>query len=396
MSRCERALAAVICFGFGSCVLPEATEIDGTNDASAGSSGLGGASGTGGGGAGGNGATDASAGTAGASGGSAGASGGSAGASGGSAGAGGAGGTAGSGGSAGASGGGAGSSGSSGAGGQGGGPECPVSGGVWPDSTPHCSDNTPLPCPEATEDGSIAGTMANYSGTGTLVDDVTGLEWEQNASQPGVKWADANTYCTNLGGGFRLPTLLELSSLVDYGRVPAWPAPFSQEQSFFWTSSVHPTGNHWGINFSSGLVGGYGDNAPGNLNVRCVRGATLATNPVPVGNAVCDSSTGLEWKAMADGPADWLGALAICEGLGPAWRLPSAKELLTIYVPDLPNHLPSAFAAGEPSGLYWSSTPVRNDPNEAWSVHFAATLMATPGVGPLNRSSALRVRCVRD
>jgi hypothetical protein len=325
MSRCERALAAVICFGFGSCVLPEATEIDGTNDGGAGSGG---------------------------SGGSAGAS------------------------------------------------TCAESSGKWPDSTPYCSDGEPAPCPHATEDGSIQGAIPSFSpGTGggdTLVDSVTGLEWEQDANQQAALWAGANAHCEGLGNGWRMPTLLELTSLADYGRAPVMPAEFSQGFGFFWTSSVHPTGNHWGVNFAEGVVGGWGDNIPGTLNVRCVRGTALSTSLASVGQSVCDAATGLEWQREAGGETDWAAALAMCEALGSGWRLPSVKELMTLYVPESSEHLPAAFPAAERGDAYWSSTPVKDDSQRVWAVDYGAEQLADLGAGQVLKTASYHVRCVRD
>jgi hypothetical protein len=50
---------------------------------------------------------------------------------------------------------------------------------------------------------------------GLVQDTLTNLIWQQQADTTGMLWAAAQTYCSNLGSGFRLPTLRELNSLVD-------------------------------------------------------------------------------------------------------------------------------------------------------------------------------------
>ncbi len=57
----------------------------------------------------------------------------------------------------------------------------------------------------------------------TVIDTRTGLIW-QRASGPQLDFQAANNYCANLalGGTWRLPSIKELVTLVDYGR--AFPA----------------------------------------------------------------------------------------------------------------------------------------------------------------------------
>src|SRR5690606_19349243 len=54
---------------------------------------------------------------------------------------------------------------------------------------------------------------------GVVLDTLTGLEWQQEVQNIATYWPDAAPYCNALaldGGGWRLPTLIELLSLVDY------------------------------------------------------------------------------------------------------------------------------------------------------------------------------------
>jgi formylglycine-generating enzyme required for sulfatase activity len=127
--------------------------------------------------------------------------------------------------------------------------------------------------------------------TGGIVQDtLTQLLWQQDGSGAGADcsgtgvlpctWAEAKAYCSglSLGGlsGWRLPTVKELRSLVDYTVAP--PAPTIDTTAFpdteakaFWTSSPYAGagGYAWYIRFDNG----YSDifivsNFSG---VRCVR-----------------------------------------------------------------------------------------------------------------------------
>jgi hypothetical protein len=49
----------------------------------------------------------------------------------------------------------------------------------------------------------------------TVTDNWTGLTWQRQQTAQGKNYADAGTYCAQLGNGFRLPTTKELLSLID-------------------------------------------------------------------------------------------------------------------------------------------------------------------------------------
>jgi hypothetical protein len=50
---------------------------------------------------------------------------------------------------------------------------------------------------------------------GLVQDTLTSLVWQQQPSTTTMSLADAQTYCSSAGSGFRLPTLKELLSIVD-------------------------------------------------------------------------------------------------------------------------------------------------------------------------------------
>jgi hypothetical protein len=159
---------------------------------------------------------------------------------------------------------------------------CPASGCVtdrrWPqwhmpDSpTVFCSDGTnPITCPAGgTQDGNIRVDVPTYdtSVIGIATDSVTGLHWQADQSAVALTWTMAASYCTGLRvGGFtdwRLPTRVELASLVDYGAdTSKGPAidkaafPLTQVTSYYWTASVFPgtpTTLAWFVDFRNGYV----------------------------------------------------------------------------------------------------------------------------------------------
>jgi hypothetical protein len=119
---------------------------------------------------------------------------------------------------------------------------------------------------------------------GTVYDAKTKLTWQQTVTAAGYPWGSASTagtaqnYCGALplaGGGWRVPTVVELQSLVDYsqqGGPYIDPTAFPNTPSaVFWTADVvvgSPT-YAWFVGFNYGYVS---NNVQTNtFNVRCVR-----------------------------------------------------------------------------------------------------------------------------
>ena len=79
---------------------------------------------------------------------------------------------------------------------------------------------------------------------GTVTDTSTGLTWQQATAGP-MAWEAAQKYCAKLelaGGGWRLPTVQELQSIVDYTRqVPAIDtAAFPDTMSrYYWSCTTY-------------------------------------------------------------------------------------------------------------------------------------------------------------
>jgi len=129
---------------------------------------------------------------------------------------------------------------------------------------------------------SIMG-MADFSrsDSGVVTDSVTGLQWQDDYSDNGDKekaanWEDAITYCESLeldGGGWRLPNINELNSIIDLNRTsPAIDAIFQYTQSDdYWSSTTNIGYSYqaWSIYFGNGYRNVY-DKSDSNY-VRCVR-----------------------------------------------------------------------------------------------------------------------------
>jgi hypothetical protein len=248
-----------------------------------------------------------------------------------------------------------------------------------------CYDDTgAVTCPLEDEaffgqDGNYAGTQPAYvdNGDGTVTDLATGLMWQQD---PGDKMtyaeavADADSFELAGYGDWRLPTIKELYSLIDFSGVDpsgcqpgddCETTPFIDTDSFDfeygdtdagerlidsqWATSTVYVGTTmggdetmFGVNFADGRIKGYPMSDPqgGEMNffVIYVRGnADYGTNDfVDNGDGtVSDLATGLIWQQTDSGTGmEWSDALGHCEALDLAgsddWRLPNAKELHSI------------------------------------------------------------------
>jgi hypothetical protein len=109
-----------------------------------------------------------------------------------------------------------------------------------------------------------------------VLDSATGLTWQQKASAQTFNNAQARNYCSGLGSGWRLPTILELMNLSDdnLGRPalsPAFTDSFPDADSYFFWSATPVSGDiyYWLVSFEDG-ASYYGDTALPH-RARCVR-----------------------------------------------------------------------------------------------------------------------------
>lgn len=124
-----------------------------------------------------------------------------------------------------------------------------------------------------------AGTYAMKPGT--VCDRTTLLEWERTISIALRTWDQANAYCDSLllegTNDWRLPTRIELLTIVDFGRKsPAIDPAFfpGTPSSEFWSatlmSNVFSSPNAYYVSFALGYEVPYTKTEP--FSVRCVRG----------------------------------------------------------------------------------------------------------------------------
>ena len=106
------------------------------------------------------------------------------------------------------------------------------------------------------------------NGDGTVLDNCTGLMWQQVTAPGAYTWTDALLYCDHLELGmnpetdepydnWRLPNVRELQSIVDYGRAePAINRVFGAASLPYWTSTtdVQFPWRAWHVYFGLGNV----------------------------------------------------------------------------------------------------------------------------------------------
>ncbi len=103
----------------------------------------------------------------------------------------------------------------------------------------------------------------SINGNDVIIDNATGLIWHQSGSKNYMRWNSANEWIrvlnNNKYAGFqdwRLPTLEEAVSLLEYGRNNNLyiDSIFSDEQWGIWTGDKHGSLGVWSVYFSLGNV----------------------------------------------------------------------------------------------------------------------------------------------
>lgn len=139
-------------------------------------------------------------------------------------------------------------------------------------------------CVRGSSESAFNGPWVTES-NGTVTDAANGLSWQQQEDVQPKDWIQALSYCENLvlagEGDWRLPTIKELETLVDYGKYNSASriTPSSAVQSLkYWSSTAdaHSAGLAWYVDFSQG---GVASTAFLPQQVRCVRGGVMSTVP---------------------------------------------------------------------------------------------------------------------
>lgn len=214
----------------------------------------------------------------------------------------------------------------------------------------------------------------SYTITGTnpeevIIDLNTNLQWQRKIPAAKYEWQDAIVYCDNLiYGGYddwRLPAVVELRTVVDYGKTPVSIDEFffpDVSAEPFWTSEpeMSRTNYLWLVSFFNGA------SVPEYYNydamAMCVRGDPLPqsvfTETAIDGDIiVTDLSTGLSWTKET-AVKTWEAALNYCETLDYAgyndWRLPNINELDSLV--NRKKSLPASDFPGMSKQMFFSSS----------------------------------------
>lgn len=233
-------------------------------------------------------------------------------------------------------------------------------------------DSKEISCPEPGQP--FYGQNAQYpgfpfsykdNGDGTVTDLITGLMWQKdidlnNKLSYDEALSKADTLDLGGYGDWRLPTIKELYSLIDFRGSSMSEKPYIDTDYFnfrygdvskgdrlidaqYWSSTEYVgttmNGNStvFGVNFADGRIKGYPRDRKDEF-VRYVRGGDgYGVNKFEDNDngTVTDKATGLMWQKADDGQTrNWEEALAYTDDLDLAgyndWRLPNAKELQSI------------------------------------------------------------------
>jgi hypothetical protein len=155
----------------------------------------------------------------------------------------------------------------------------------WARTSTKCFDAnwSEWPMTSSLGDGGTAPPNYTDNQDGTVTDNVTGLMWQNSGMTGATGGIGANGVCATLRlAGYtdwRLPTLVELISLVDYDRASGPmidTAAFPSTPSYaFWTSvpfkssTPPPNAESWFVSFVDGTAGNMSDGH--GLDIRCVR-----------------------------------------------------------------------------------------------------------------------------
>jgi hypothetical protein len=232
---------------------------------------------------------------------------------------------------------------------------------------------------------------------GTVRDNVTGMVWQKLEESPEVTgdWEAARSACELLDGDWRLPSIIELASLLDVTSRSDYDPIFERLASLnIWSSTE--LGDDPTLAFSTydGATFGFAKATKLRRGV-CVRAGLTRSGPhyesVDISgiSAVRDNFTGLVWQqGFSESKIPFQDAAGYCEALGEGFRAPSAKELYSLVDHRRsPPKIDDAYFPSTPSDRFWSRDPYNG--TIVWVVGFKLGELSTYG------DAANWVRCVR-
>ena len=276
-----------------------------------------------------------------------------------------------------------------------------------------------ITCPSS---GNFSGQDAQYATLipsyavceSVVLDNNTGLMWEQEHHDTRLSYSDACTYCDELDlGGYtdwRIPSIRELFSINQANGNQNEDGAWYLEKTIFdldyptdidltgthslsmmgqtWSSTSRPdnTDINYFYNFLDGHIKSNFNNSPNaTLFYRCVRGdaTTFATTSYKDNGdeTITDNNTGIIWQkangmqSAGDYQYTWVEALDYCESLELAgetdWKLPDINELQSIVNYEISTAdynsthkmIDSIFTFTLPSGKNLTDNPTTSPPD---------------------------------
>ncbi len=271
-------------------------------------------------------------------------------------------------------------------------------------------------------------TLKTVSGNKVVVDNNTGLVWEQSPSSSEYTWENRAIHCNELNSSnyagintWRVPNPMELLTIVDNSTYnPATNSNFTgmpiENSTYLWTNNEHKKYTNYAYVFSSsyGWYYAYHDDSDkigskiNSYKILCVSGsefvhATLSDFTTSSdGKIVTDNRTGLIWQKEYKSYNTWQEALAYCQSLNADgyggystwWHLPNKNELASLLNLDKSSGSRSDFPDMPSNKYFWSSSTRADNTDIAWSVDF--NLGSMYGLKKTNNSYEYYARCVRS